>query len=110
MDSSQANLRAVVFDLDGTLYLQRPLRRRMLVELALSPLRGPRRAWRDARRLREFRREREALRMVGRGSESLEGLQYDDVTYPEVHRTPSAAKASMLGVGISVLPIMPVSP
>lgn len=68
---------AVLFDLDGTLYRQAPLRRRMLGELARAPLReGPRGAYRIARRLRTFRRVREELRDLGRPEEPLEDLQY----------------------------------
>ncbi|MEZ6017443.1 MAG: HAD family hydrolase [Planctomycetota bacterium] len=71
-----AHLRAVVFDLDGTLYDQPPLRRRMLVELALAPLSGPVRALRVTRMLAAFRKEREHLRALGQSAESLEALQY----------------------------------
>ena len=68
---------AVLFDLDGTLYRQGPLRRRMLGELARSPLRvGPRATWRVVRRLRVFRRVREELRELGRPAEPLVELQY----------------------------------
>lgn len=70
-------LRAVVFDLDGTLYRQAPLRRRMLVELALAPLSGPARALRVTRVLKAFREDRERLRELGRGSEPLATLQYE---------------------------------
>jgi len=69
-------LRAVVFDLDGTLYVQPPLRRRMAMELLLAPLFGPRRALRATRNLRAFRNEREGLRHLGRPTESLEALQF----------------------------------
>lgn len=74
---SLASLRGIVFDLDGTLYRQGPLRRRMLVELALAPLAGPRRALRTTRLLRAFRAEREHLRALGRGVAPLAALQYD---------------------------------
>ena len=71
-----AGLRCVVFDLDGTLYRQPPLRRRMLVELALAPLSGPRRALSTMRILKAFREEREHLRALGQPAESLAELQY----------------------------------
>ncbi len=74
---SPQGVRAVVFDLDGTLYVQPPLRRRMLVELALAPLSGPLRALRTTRLLKAFRREREHLRELGRPNEALEALQYE---------------------------------
>lgn len=70
-------IRAVLLDLDGTLYHQRPLRRRMLVELALSPLTcGPGKTARTFRHLRTFRHVREELRGLGRPDEPLEELQY----------------------------------
>lgn len=53
-------VRAVVFDLDGTLYDQRRLRLRMLAELALHCLAHPGDAG-VMRRLQVFRRERERL-------------------------------------------------
>ena len=55
--------RLVVFDLDGTLYRQGPLRRRMAARLALDALRR-----RDAgtlRILRDYRRRKEALADAG---------------------------------------------
>ncbi len=65
--------RALLFDLDGTLYRQAPLRLRMAVELLVSPLRGPLAALRAARGVAVFRRTREELR----GEEGdLERLQY----------------------------------
>jgi hypothetical protein len=39
--------------------------------------------------------------------EAREGAQAGHVTYPEVKRTPPAAKASRLGVGISLQPWNP---
>jgi FMN phosphatase YigB (HAD superfamily) len=58
----QRQIRAVLFDLDGTLYDQRRLRRRMLRELvaycAAHPLQGPR----ACRALAEYRKGQEALR------------------------------------------------
>ncbi|MEM9380491.1 MAG: HAD-IA family hydrolase [Planctomycetota bacterium] len=69
--------RAVLFDLDGTLYEQAPLHRTMLRELALSPLRGPLRAARTLRRLQTFRRVREELRDLGDTAPSLDDAQYE---------------------------------
>ncbi len=69
--------KAVLFDLDGTLYDQRPLRRSMLVQLAKSPFSGPFRALRTARRLSAFRKERELLRPLGDSAPSLERMQYE---------------------------------
>lgn len=50
----------VVFDLDGTLYHQAPVRMQMARKLLLHALRE-RNGWRDARMLRYFRKDREAL-------------------------------------------------
>ncbi len=65
---------AVVFDVDGTLYEQRPLRRRMAAELALHCALRP---WRLGllRRLQVFRRERE--RISERELEDAGRLQYE---------------------------------
>jgi len=69
-------VRAVLFDLDGTLYHQTPVRARMAAELALAVLRAPRPGARIARALKSFRHLREDLRALGHASESLERLQY----------------------------------
>lgn len=69
-------VRAVLFDLDGTLYHQPPLRRRMLLELARAPLLEGLGARQTLRRLKVFRRVREELRERGRPEESLDRLQY----------------------------------
>ncbi len=70
-------IRAVLLDLDGTLYHQRPLRWRMLLDLGLAPLTaGPRAAARTLRHLRAFRHVREELRDLGCPAEPLEELQY----------------------------------
>lgn len=53
---------AVLFDLDGTLYRQRPLRTLMALELATLALRSPLQAPVTWRVLSEFRRAQEALR------------------------------------------------
>jgi phosphoglycolate phosphatase/putative hydrolase of the HAD superfamily len=65
---------AVIFDVDGTLYDQRSLRRRMLVELAAYHVARP---WRisDLRLIALFRRERE--RRAGEHPASLETAQYE---------------------------------
>ena len=55
-------IRAVLFDLDGTLYHQGPLRALMALELLTMPLVAPTRAPRNWRALRAFRRAQEALR------------------------------------------------
>ena len=55
-------LRAVLFDLDGTLYRQPPLRALMAFELATLPLSGPLRAPRRLKALRAYRSAQEHLR------------------------------------------------
>jgi putative hydrolase of the HAD superfamily len=70
--------RGILFDLDGTLYRQAPLRRRMLAELCLVPIArlAPREGLTTLRRLKRFREVREELRELGRTEESLESLQF----------------------------------
>ena len=55
-------IRAVLFDLDGTLYRQAPLRRLMALELLTLPLSGPLRASKRLRALRAYRGAQEQLR------------------------------------------------
>lgn len=75
--SDHPPLRAVLFDLDGTLYHQPPLRALMVLELATLFLRGsPAAAQRTLRGLSAFRRVREELRGVERDT-PLERLQYE---------------------------------
>ncbi len=73
-----AHIRAVILDVDGTLYSQRLLRARIALELFALPIeqRSLRRAWHTIEILRRFRRVREALRPPARVSGSLEELQY----------------------------------
>lgn len=84
-----SRVRAVLFDLDGTLYRQTPMRALMALELATLAIRHPLQAPITWRVLSEFRRAQEALRGrdTGRGSavEQLEltsrrtGLSIDQV-------------------------------
>src|SRR5262245_50993723 len=55
-------LRAVLFDLDGTLYSQRLLRALMLTELLALPLRRPFSCWRTWRTISAYRSAQESLR------------------------------------------------
>jgi FMN phosphatase YigB (HAD superfamily) len=57
-----APLKALVFDIDGTLYRQGPLRRAMLVRLLGKHMAHPVRGWRTIRVLRAYRRAQETLR------------------------------------------------
>lgn len=70
----QDGLRAIVFDLDGTLYLQGPLRRAMLGKLVLGHLLHPLQALRTMRALGAYRKAQEALRGAPR-SDDLAALQ-----------------------------------
>ena len=78
MEAGPEGIRAVLFDLDGTLYRQKPLRARMLRQLALLPLKTL--SLRKTRfvldSIRVFRKVREELRERGRPDESLDALQY----------------------------------
>jgi HAD superfamily hydrolase (TIGR01549 family) len=59
-------IRAVLFDLDGTLYRQTAIRMCMAIELLTLPLAGPLRAPRRWRALSEYRKAQERLRLAGR--------------------------------------------
>ena len=59
---TERTIRAVLFDLDGTLYAQRPLRALMGAELALFALRHPQRGSRVMRAIAAYRRAQEQLR------------------------------------------------
>ena len=77
--------KAVIFDVDGTLYNQQPLRRKMLVALlghyALRPWR-----WRELRILSRFRAERE--KRPGAVGPDLENAQYAWCGYPAAQVRP----------------------
>src|SRR5512141_161324 len=71
-----AGLQALVFDVDGTLYRQGPLRREMLARLAGAHLLRPVRLVRTLRVLQAYRRAHEALRGAA-PSAALAGAQLD---------------------------------
>jgi phosphoglycolate phosphatase/putative hydrolase of the HAD superfamily len=62
-------IRAVLFDLDGTLYRQPPMRLLMALELSSLPLSAPRRFSKRLHALRLYRQAQERLR------DSTEGLR-----------------------------------
>jgi FMN phosphatase YigB (HAD superfamily) len=69
-------IRAVLFDVDGTLYHQQPVRACMALELALAPLSlGSARAAQLARVLHAYRRAQEHLRELTPNGESIASLQ-----------------------------------
>jgi putative hydrolase of the HAD superfamily len=72
--------RAVLFDLDGTLYHQAPVRALMAAEIAAQAItpRTPVSTRRLTRALRAFRTVREELRARGRQSASLSTLQFEE--------------------------------
>ncbi|HET9372821.1 MAG TPA: HAD family hydrolase [Vicinamibacterales bacterium] len=55
-------IKGVLFDLDGTLYRQTPMRALMAAELAMLPLSGPRKAPRRLKALQAYRAAQERLR------------------------------------------------
>ncbi len=63
--SSKTRVRAMLFDLDGTLYVQRPVRLRMAAELAAFTLARPAAGLRATRVLKAYRQAQEALRTSG---------------------------------------------
>lgn len=83
-----AQIRAVLFDLDGTLYAQKPIQLRMAMELALLPLRRPLAAMGIIRALRSYRHAQEALR----GADPVQGSLADA-------QVAHAARASGLPAG-----------
>lgn len=66
--------RAVIFDVDGTLYDPRPLRRRMALELLWAGL-TTKEGLAQIRQLRTFRRERE--RLAEEEAEAIRSAQYE---------------------------------
>src|SRR5262245_16824787 len=73
---TDGRIAAVLFDLDGTLYRQGPIRALMALELATLALRSPLRAPVTWRVLSEFRRAQETLRgQATEGGAGLEQLQ-----------------------------------
>ena len=72
---TKREVRAVLFDLDGTLYRQARLRALMALELLSLPLQGPFRAPRRWRALQAYRSAQEHLR--GAGAEAASRTQAD---------------------------------
>jgi FMN phosphatase YigB (HAD superfamily) len=71
-------VRAVLFDVDGTLYHQAPLRLCMALELAALPLRcSPASARQTWSAIRAFRRVREELRDLGAAEAPLARVQFE---------------------------------
>ena len=82
------NIRAVLFDLDGTLYRQRRLRGLMALELATLAFSRPLQAPVSWRVLSEFRKAQEALRGHDTtGGGALEQLELTAATDRHVGRS-----------------------
>ena len=64
-------LRCLIFDVDGTLYRQAPVRRGMAFRLLTYGLRNPAPALRTAAFIRQYRRAQEQLRGIGSTSDQL---------------------------------------
>jgi phosphoglycolate phosphatase/putative hydrolase of the HAD superfamily len=72
-----ADLRALVFDVDGTLYDQRAMRLAMLRRLAAACVRNPRSGARTLRVIRAYRRAQEEMRHAPASSGLLSDAQID---------------------------------
>ena len=72
-----SQLRAVLFDIDGTLYRQRPVQLRMALELAALPLRRPLAARSVLRAISGYRHAQEDLRSRHIGSRPLADAQIE---------------------------------
>jgi HAD superfamily hydrolase (TIGR01549 family) len=71
-------IRAALFDVDGTLYHQLPVRLCMAAEMAVHYARTPGVLRRQAATLLAFRAVREEIRTLGHASISLVDLQYEE--------------------------------
>jgi putative hydrolase of the HAD superfamily len=71
-------IRAVLVDVDGTLYHQTPVRALMAAEIAIYTVRHPDAGRELIRILQTFRRVREGLRPLGRTAAPLNDLQFDE--------------------------------
>lgn len=68
MPSGWAPVEALIFDVDGTLYSERLLRRRLLPRLAFGLAMSGFDGWRCLRALAEYRRQLEAMRALPEGA------------------------------------------
>ena len=77
MGDGLAGVRAVLFDVDGTLYSQAPVRAAMALELAASTVLRPAATFEAIRVLKSFRRTREQLRDAHDSRQTLDDRQYE---------------------------------
>src|SRR3954468_16033386 len=73
-NGDRARLKAIVFDVDGTLYRQGPLRRAMALRLLRTHVTRPAHGWRTLRALSAYRKAQEHLR-TGAASADLAEAQ-----------------------------------
>lgn len=78
-------IRGVLFDLDGTLYRAKPLRKKMLVELGLATLRGG-----------LGRRSRRRLKVIKAYRHALEELRHNEEAAPQGWRDAQYERAAEL--------------
>jgi phosphoglycolate phosphatase/putative hydrolase of the HAD superfamily len=68
-------LKALIFDVDGTLYEQGPVRRAMLFRLVRAHLTSPRQGWLTFEALQAYRNAQEMLRTTGHKSDDIASTQ-----------------------------------
>jgi len=71
-----SSLRCILFDVDGTLYRQNPVRFRMMLDLVLQVILNPKVGFQTLQTIRMFRKDRENLRRAVPSDEPLSMLQY----------------------------------
>ncbi len=67
----RAEIGCLIFDVDGTLYRQAPVRRGMAIRLLANCARNPVEGWRTASFVRHYRRAQESLRKSGERRDQL---------------------------------------
>jgi len=106
-------VRAMVFDVDGTLYPQGPLRRAMMLRLARAYWHSPLEGWTTLLGLRAYRREQERLRLTPsagvdqKGTEAIRRWMEDEplaflrpLVYEGLAELLAAAKSDGLKLGV----------
>lgn len=73
--STGERLKALIFDVDGTLYEQGPVRRAMLFRLLRAHLTSPRQGWLTLEALQAYRNAQEMLRATSHESEDIANTQ-----------------------------------
>lgn len=78
-----ASLQAILTDVDGTLYDQRPVRRHMLFTLLRAHLTNPLLGWKTARCLRVFREAQERIRFSEKNVAGAKQWSHPDLQYQQ---------------------------